>query len=264
MKPGSKRGTDRRTWIRVAGITWNCGRKEKLCSIFELLNCTVIGCHSEAFLSLSYVWADSQVRVGGRCLRSLCWKPLMKNHKQLWSLKLLYTAECEEGKAVPESYCLNFCTLKVFFLVLLLFLYLVAGVCCLFFKSFFRSCHTTVLWSWAPLWWDKTIPEHNKKFQGMSDAIRRCSLQYWQSRSFCYLRLCEWIVLRFIFLRQDRFQGWHKQSPKNQLCRGCSAASFLFKCVADWRFDMCVWRWFLQVAFVVGVLFVVFCSFPVL
>lgn len=130
VKPGSKRGTDRRTWIRVAGITWNCGRKEKLCSIFELLNCTVIGCHSEAFLSLSYVWADSQVRVGGRCLRSVCWKPLMKNHKQLWSLKLLYTAECEEGKAVPESYCLNFCTLKVFVLVLLLFLYLVAGVCC--------------------------------------------------------------------------------------------------------------------------------------
>lgn len=35
-------------------------------------------------------------------------------------------------KAVPKSYSLNFCSLKVFFLNLLLFLYLGAGGCCLF------------------------------------------------------------------------------------------------------------------------------------
>lgn len=27
-----------------------------------------------------------------------------------WTLKLLCTIECEEGKAVPKSYILNFCT----------------------------------------------------------------------------------------------------------------------------------------------------------
>lgn len=54
-----------------------------------------------------------------------------------WTLKLLCTIECEEGKAVPKSYSLNFCTREVFFLVLLLFLYLVAGRCCLFFKLLF-------------------------------------------------------------------------------------------------------------------------------
>lgn len=41
-----------------------------------------------------------------------------------WTLKFLYILECEKEKAVPKSYSLNFCTLKVFFLGLLLFLYL--------------------------------------------------------------------------------------------------------------------------------------------
>lgn len=49
-----------------------------------------------------------------------------------WTLKFLYIVECEEEKAAPKSYSLNFCTLKVFFLVLL-FLCLGAGVCCLLF-----------------------------------------------------------------------------------------------------------------------------------
>lgn len=50
-----------------------------------------------------------------------------------WALKFLYIIDCEEEEAVPGSYSLNSCTFKVFFLVLLLFLYLVAGGCCLFF-----------------------------------------------------------------------------------------------------------------------------------
>lgn len=32
-----------------------------------------------------------------------------------WTLKFLYIVECEEEKAVPKSYSLNICTLKVFF-----------------------------------------------------------------------------------------------------------------------------------------------------
>lgn len=78
VKPGSRWSTGRRIWIRIAGITWNWGKKEKLCCIFELFSGTMLSCHSEPFLSLSVVGADSQVRVGGRWLRSLCWKLLMK------------------------------------------------------------------------------------------------------------------------------------------------------------------------------------------
>lgn len=99
----------------------------------------MLSCYSEPFLSLSVVRADSQVRVGG--LRSLCWKPLMKKGEicvqdkktWAWTQKFPYILECEEEKAVLKSYSLNFCTLEVFFLVLLLFLYLGGGECYLFF-----------------------------------------------------------------------------------------------------------------------------------
>lgn len=53
-----------------------------------------------------------------------------------WTLKFPYILDCEEEKAVPKSYSFNFCTLKVFFLVLL-FLYLGGGGCYLFFLIVF-------------------------------------------------------------------------------------------------------------------------------
>lgn len=50
-----------------------------------------------------------------------------------WTLKFLYIVECEEEKVEPKSCSLNFCTFKLFFLVLL-FLYLGTGggVVCFF------------------------------------------------------------------------------------------------------------------------------------
>lgn len=49
-----------------------------------------------------------------------------------WTLKFPYILECEEEKAVPKSYSFNFCTLKVFFLVLLFYIWGVGGVICFF------------------------------------------------------------------------------------------------------------------------------------
>lgn len=65
---------------RIAGITWNCWRKEKFCCIFELFSGTMISCHTEAFLSLSVAWANSQLRSGWEggawevCVGNLWWR----------------------------------------------------------------------------------------------------------------------------------------------------------------------------------------------
>lgn len=48
-----------------------------------------------------------------------------------WTLKFLYITECGEKKQY-QKVSLNFCSLKGFFLILLLFLYLGTGGCCLF------------------------------------------------------------------------------------------------------------------------------------
>lgn len=141
VKPGSRWSSDRRTWIRIAGTTWNCGRKDR--KIVAFLSCSV---GPPKFIQDHFwVWMLSELvlssGLGGREVpeksvletsdgagRDLCagWENMG------WTLKFLYIVECEEKKAEPKSYSLNFCTLKVFLLVLL-FLYLGAGGWCLFF-----------------------------------------------------------------------------------------------------------------------------------
>lgn len=78
-------------------------------------------------------------------------------------------------KAVPKSYSLNFCSLKVFFLFCCCFyIWELGGVVC-FFNCVLKAARPQCCDPGHPYGGTKT-PEHNKGFQGVSGANTRCSL----------------------------------------------------------------------------------------
>lgn len=118
----------------------------------------------------------SQVRVGGRCLRRLRWKPWMTKGeicvqaKETWAgLWNSFSSECVERKSSTKKLKFQFLLIEsMFSYFVVVFIFGSWGV--LFVSLFFKSCQTTMLWPWASLWRDKKNPEHNQEFQAVSGA----------------------------------------------------------------------------------------------